>query len=99
MTPTGFLEWGVQHFPRQFSERAPDGGWLVDLSVSELPHPGTPLLFSKGFYRRLLYDGSVQRFPHIDTEQDATGVGGRAPSLLFFTETEEYAAWKAQLER
>jgi len=99
MTPTGFLEWSVQANCRRFSEQAPDGGWLVDLSISELSLPGNPLIFSKGFYRRLLYDGSVQRFPHKDTIQDESGQGGRTPSLLFFTETEEYKNWTEQRGR
>lgn len=99
MTPTGFLEWSVQADCRRLSEQAPDGGWLVDLSISELSLPGNPLIFSKGFYRRLLYDGSVQRFPHKDTIQDESGQGGRTPSLLFFTETEEYKNWTEQRGR
>jgi len=99
LTPSGFLEWAVQNHVQRFSEQAPDGGWLVDLSVSELPHPGNPLIFSRGFYRRLLYDGSVQRFPHKDTIQDESGQVGRTPSLLFFTETEEYRNWTESRER
>jgi prepilin-type N-terminal cleavage/methylation domain-containing protein len=78
---------------RQWVEPGTNGGWLIDMTMSDLPENGGHfgIMNATGRYRRLMYDGSVG-FKTLSDSECALGPC-RVPEALFFDPDEDYKSW------